>query len=85
MDINIFGYIGGTLATLSYLPQIIKTSRTKSVEDLSTLMLVMTLTGVGFWIAYGLLAPSTPLVVTNAVFGLLVAYQLWLKLKYDQR
>lgn len=85
MNLDVLGYIGGTIATLSYLPQIIQSSRTKSVEDLSLVMLLMTLTGVGFWIAYGILAPSLPVVVTNVAYGSLVAYQLYLKLKYDRQ
>ena len=80
---EIIGYLGGVFIMLSFVPQVIKSYKTKSVGDLSVWMIVATLIGTGFWIAYGALITSSPIVIMNSIFGLIVLYQLYLKLTHE--
>ena len=80
---NIAGYLGGIFIMISFVPQVIKSYKTKSVADLSMGMILATLIGTLFWIAYGFLIKGSPVVVMNSIFGIIVLYQLYLKIKYD--
>jgi MtN3 and saliva related transmembrane protein len=46
------GYIAALFATGSFVPQVIKTWRTRSAEDLSFLMLLTHVIGMLLWLAY---------------------------------
>ena len=78
------GYLGGAFIMVSFVPQIIKSYKTKSVADLSLGMILATLIGTLFWIIYGFLIKGLPVVVMNSIFGIIVLYQLYLKIKYDE-
>ena len=45
-NIEFFGYFAAILTTLAFLPQLIKTLKTKKAEDVSSITLIMFLTGV---------------------------------------
>lgn len=80
---EIIGYLGGFFITISFMPQLIKSYRTKSVEDLSVWMIITTLIGTIFWLTYGFLTETLPILVANVIFIVTVLYQLFLKIKYD--
>ena len=67
---------------ISFVPQVIKSYRTKSVEDLSVWMIAATFVGTVFWIIYGYLIKSSPVLIMNIIFGVIVLFQLFLKIKY---
>ena len=79
----IIGLIAGTLTTAGYIPQIIKGYRTKSMRDVSSLLLVLLGVGMSLWLAYGLLLGSLPLMVSNFVAVMLVIVLLGMKRKYS--
>ena len=69
---------------VSFVPQVIKSYKTKSVEDLSLWMIIATFVGTVFWILYGYLINSKPVLIMNIIFGFVVLFQLFLKLKYQK-
>ena len=80
-----FTYIGllaGTLTTISFLPQAVKTWKTKSARDVSLGMFVIFCTGVFLWIVYGFLVKDLPVVATNLFTFIFAASILLMKLKY---
>ncbi|MFH1972655.1 MAG: SemiSWEET family transporter [archaeon] len=79
---DIIGYLGGIFIMVSFIPQVIKSYKTKKVQDLALNMILATLIGTGFWIAYGFLISSLPIIIMNSIFGIIVLYELYLKLKY---
>ena len=81
---DIIGYIGGIFIMISFVPQVIKSYRTKSVKDLSVLMIIATFVGTIFWIIYGFLINGNPIIVMNIIFGIVVLYQLFLKMRYEK-
>ena len=44
LNIEFFGYFAAILTTLAFLPQLIKTLKTKKAEDVSLITLIMFLT-----------------------------------------
>ena len=81
---DIIGYLGGIFIMVSFVPQVIKSYKTKRVEDLSLWMIVATFVGTVFWILYGYLINSKPVLIMNIIFGFVVLFQLFLKLKYQK-
>jgi MtN3 and saliva related transmembrane protein len=76
------GLVAGALTTIAFLPQAMKTWKSKSAEDLSLGMLASFSTGVLLWLIYGMLIDSLPIIIANAVTLLLASTNLTLKLKY---
>ncbi|MBI5229662.1 hypothetical protein HY991_06140 [Candidatus Micrarchaeota archaeon] len=81
---DLVGYLGGIFIMLSFIPQVIKSYKTKKVSDLSTGMIVATLLGTIFWIIYGFLIKNAPVFIMNSVFGVVVLLELYLKIRYDR-
>ena len=81
---DIIGYLGGFFIMISFIPQVIKSYKTKSVDDLSMNMILATLVGTVFWIIYGFLINGMPIIVMNIIFGIIVLYQLYLKIKHEK-
>ena len=82
--IDILGYVSATFTTIAFLPQIIKTIKTKSAKDVSMGMFVFFTTGVFLWIIYGVLTNTMPLIIANSVIFCLSLIQIILKIKYDK-
>jgi MtN3 and saliva related transmembrane protein len=73
---EILGFLAATLTTLSFLPQFIKCYKTKKTEGLSLVMYSLFVSGVAFWLIYGILIGSKPVVVAN-FFTLIMASSIW--------
>ena len=76
------GYVAATLTTLAFMPQAWKTIRTKDTRSISLGMYVVFTIGVGFWLAYGFVLDSMPMILSNIVTLGLSATILAMKLKY---
>ncbi len=83
MYTDLIGYLAGILLMTTFLPQLYRTWRRKSADDVSMMMLVLMLgSGVGYEI-YAWLLGLTPVVVMNGIFSVLVAAEIVLKIRYD--
>ena len=71
MNVDIFGYIAAILTTAAFLPQLIKTLKTKKAEDVSLITLIMFIVGVLCWIIYGYKISSIPILLANLITLLL--------------
>ncbi|MCI0449625.1 MAG: SemiSWEET transporter [Chlorobi bacterium] len=78
----IIGLSAAFLTTFAFLPQAIKTIKTKHTKDLSLPMLVMVELGLICWLAYGLLINSTPVIAANTVSIVFISIILYMKFKY---
>ena len=67
MSIDIFGYFAAILTTAAFLPQLIKTLKTKKADDVSLTTLIMFIIGVLLWIIYGFKISSTPIFMANLI------------------
>ena len=76
------GMLAGALTTIAFLPQVLKTWKSKSAKDVSAGMLATFTTGVLLWLIYGVLIESWPVIIANAVTLVLAGANLALKLKY---
>ncbi len=81
---ELIGYCAGTLTTIAFLPQLIRTWRAGG-QALSGWMLALFGTGVSLWFIYGLLRNSRPIMLANGVTDLQVLIILVLKLQRANR
>jgi MtN3 and saliva related transmembrane protein len=80
---TIFGYIAAACTTISFVPQAIKVYKTKSTRDISLGMFLLMSTGVAFWLIYGVMISSYPIVLANSVTLFLSFYILIMKIKIE--
>lgn len=66
MTFKLAGYVAATLTTAAFVPQIVKTWRTKSAGDLSMVSLLSFTVGLALWIVHGAATQSIPIVAANA-------------------
>jgi MtN3 and saliva related transmembrane protein len=64
--IHYLGYFAGLLTVSAFLPQVIRTWRTRQTRDLSLGMFALLSTASSLWIIYGALTTDWPVVATNA-------------------
>lgn len=74
-------YVAGALTTISFLPQAIKTIRTKDTADLSLLTYVMFVTGTTIWTVYGYFQNETALFLANLITTVFASVILFYKVK----
>ncbi|BAY08588.1 SemiSWEET family sugar transporter [Calothrix sp. NIES-2098] len=80
--ITILGLTAGVLTTIAYLPQLIKTWKSKSAEDLSWSMLIVLCIGIILWLVYGAYVRDIPIIAANIVTFVFAGMILVLKIKY---
>ena len=83
-NIEILGLVAATFTTASFLPQVIKTWKTKEVENLSLSMYLSMLAGVTFWLIYGIHIGSISMILANTVSIILVCVIIYLKFRYKK-
>lgn len=76
------GYLGACLTTISFLPQVIQTIRTKKTDEISLSMYMLYCSGVLCWLIYGISIANVPLIVANGISLCLATIMLCLKIKY---
>jgi MtN3 and saliva related transmembrane protein len=80
--ITTLGLVAGVLTTIAYLPQLIKTWKSKSAEDLSWSMLITLCVGIILWLVYGVIVRDIPLIAANIVTFAFAIVILILKIRY---
>ena len=79
--IEYLGLAASSLATLAFLPQVVKTWRTRSANDFSLVTLLMLEAGTGLWILYGMMRDAPAILLGNGVTLALAGFILSVKLK----
>ncbi len=83
MEANtLLGIAAGTLTTLAFVPQVVKTWRTRSTHDISLGMFLLFSTGLVLWLIYGVWIGSWPIIIANTVTLALALTILYFKLRY---
>jgi len=78
---NLLGSVAGVLTTVSLVPQVIKTWRTRRADDVSMGTLLLFTAGVALWGTYGVIIGAGPIIAANAVTLVLAVALVVLKLR----
>ena len=79
--ISIIGLVAAFLTTGAFVPQAVKTIKTKSTEDLSLATFSMMFTGTICWFTYGWLNDDLPIILANLIASFLTGTILILKVR----
>lgn len=79
---ELIGFAAGALVTISYLPQVIKSWKTKSTRDVSLFLGLINSIGQILWIVYGAVIHSSSLTAMSSLTLSLTLSLLFLKVKH---
>jgi len=79
---EIIGFVATILSVIAFIPQAVKSWKTKSTKDISLGMYSIFTTSQVLWFIYGILIVSWPLIIANAIIFSLSFIILIYKLKY---
>ena len=82
MSLEWTGYVAATLTTVAFIPQAVKTIRTRDTHSISLGMYVVFTIGIMFWFGYGIVLGSWPMIVSNAITFVLSSTILAMKLRH---
>ena len=80
--VTLIGLGAAFCTTIAFLPQVIRTWRTRSTKDLSLSMFLVFTTGIFLWLVYGLILRDVPLIAANGTTFVLSGTILYFKLRY---
>ena len=80
--IDTIGYAAGFIAMITFLPQLLKTIRTKKTADISMIMLLLTLAANILYVVYGILLELYPVVIMLGIMTCILILQIALTMKY---
>jgi MtN3 and saliva related transmembrane protein len=79
------GLFGSLLSSITFIPQVYKTWKTRSVGDLSLLMMSIVFISTIVWLIYGFGLNLLPVIIANSIIcvlsGLLIFFKLTFKPK----
>ena len=81
-SVTVIGLIAAACTTFSYVPQAVKTIKTKDTKSLSLIMYVIMTVGIVLWLFYGVLKNDLPIIIANTITLLFAGIILILKIKY---
>lgn len=79
---QIIGFVAGAIIVVNTVPQLVKTLKTKEVDDLSLGMFSLVFLAQILWLIYGLHLNNLPLILTNGLGSLAVVTNIVFILKY---
>ena len=82
--VQILGLLAGSLTTAAFVPQVVKTWKSRSAKDLSLGMFSFFCLGVAMWLVYGFAVGDIPVIAANLTTLLLASTLLFFKLKFKE-
>jgi len=82
--IELIGSLAGVLTTISFLPQVIKTYKSRCAKDLSLGMFLLFTLGVLMWLIYGIGINKLPIIIANGVTIVLAGMILAAKFRFKE-
>jgi MtN3 and saliva related transmembrane protein len=79
---TLLGLMAACLTTISFIPQAIKTIKTKNTSGISLSMYTVFTIGTFLWLVYGLFEKDVPVASANAVTLIFASIILAYKIRY---
>ncbi len=76
---TLIGSAAAVCTTLAFVPQVVKSYKTRDLSGISLPMYSIFTTGVVLWLVYGLLTLDWPIIIANSITTLLAGFVLMLK------
>lgn len=82
---QIIGLVAAGLTTFAFLPQTIKTWKTKSTDDLSLPMFICLFVGIILWFSYGVILNNLPIILANSLTICMTTIILYFLIKGNKK
>jgi len=82
--VELIGYFGSFLTSITFIPQVYKSWKSKSVGDLSIWMVLIVITSTIVWLVYGFAIQSGPVILANTIVFILTLVLLGFKLSFPK-
>lgn len=82
--IQVLGLVAGSCTTIAFLPQVLKTWKSRSAKDLSLGMFSFFCFGVLLWLIYGIMVRDIPVIAANLMTLMLASTLLFFKLRFKE-
>lgn len=79
---NALGLVAGVLTTVAFIPQAVKTWKTRNTRDISLGMFTIFCAGTLLWLLYGIRIGAIPIILANGVTLVLALTILVFKIRY---
>ena len=79
--ITIIGFVAAILTTSAFIPQALKTIKTKDTSGISLLMYILFTIGIFGWFIYGLLITDYALILANGIASVFSSTILYYKIR----
>lgn len=83
--IEFVGHFGAFLSSVTFIPQVYKVWKTKSVNDLSLTMLLIVFTSTIVWLVYAIALMLWPVILANGIICVLSALLIYFKFAYTKK
>ena len=80
--IEAVGHFGAFLSSVTFIPQVYKAWRSKSVGDLSMTMIIIVFTSTLVWLVYGVNLSLLPVIICNSIMAVLTMLLIYFKLTF---
>lgn len=80
--IDYLGLVGVVTGSLTFVPQVYKAWKSRSVGDLSIWMVLILLTNVMIWLVYGIVKEDLAMILANSIILFLSLLMLYFKLTF---
>jgi MtN3 and saliva related transmembrane protein len=82
--VEFIGFLAGCFSTITFVPQVYKTWKTKSAKNVSMQMFIISVITTLLWITYGITIGRSAIYMANSIGCILSVTQIILKVKYDR-
>ena len=83
--VELIGHAGAFLTSVTFIPQVYKVWKTKSVNDLSLTMLFIILTSTMVWLVYAFALMLMPVILANSIVFILDVFLIYFKFAYAKK
>jgi MtN3 and saliva related transmembrane protein len=83
--IEVIGLAGSFLSSVTFMPQVYQTWKTKSVGDLNLSMMLIVFLSTVIWLIYGIGKGLMPVIIANGIICFLSVLLIYFKFKFDKR
>jgi MtN3 and saliva related transmembrane protein len=79
------GHFGSLLSSITFIPQVYQTWKTKSVEDLNLVMMLIVFSSTVVWLVYGVGMHLLPVIICNGIICALSVLLIYFKMRYTKK
>lgn len=83
--IEVVGLSGSLLSSITFMPQVYQTWKTKSVGDLNLSMMGIVFLSTVIWLVYGVGKNLLPVIICNGIICFLSLVLIYFKLRFSKK